>query len=313
MTQKTLLTPLDGSTLSEWVLPYAEALAGATAMAIRLFAVVESQPRGLTARSERVATEKETRELAAAQTYLNRHADALRAHGLCVSTEVVVGEPRDKILSAASNGIDMVALATRGHGAVDRWLIGSVADHVMRLCQRPTLLVRPPYTSLPLRPVSLERIMVPLDGSPLAEAALPAACDLASTAQASLLLVRVEPWLTGRWAPDRSAEEFASLEHTLERKAQAYLEQAQGLLPGKLPCQLSVLRGRVAESLIDFTIHERVDLTVMTTHGRGRLSRAVLGSTADRLVRAGVPVLLLRSSSGDEREHKEAGHMHQPG
>src|SRR3712207_2870946 len=89
----------------------------------------------------------------------------------------------------------MIVMASRGRGAVGRLLIGSVADAVMRTGPRPILLVRPSYVRVPRRRVRLQQLMVALDGSPVAETALPLAGELAGGAGATLYLVRVEPSL----------------------------------------------------------------------------------------------------------------------
>ena len=111
---------------------------------------------------------------------------------------------------------------------------------------------------------------------------------------ARLTLVRVEPWITEGSAPYGAVPEFTQLEDEVAATAQAYLTQvAERLGPGPA-VDTVVLRGRPAESLVSFSFHERIDLVVMTTNGRGGLRRLVLGSVADRLVRSGLPTLLAR-------------------
>jgi nucleotide-binding universal stress UspA family protein/predicted transcriptional regulator len=295
MDQRLLLVPLDGSDVARVAVPYAAAIARLAHAAIHLLAVVEREPRGLTERSERIAAEIEERRRERLESVLDDVAADLRRQGIDVATETAAGDPVDAILAASGrHGAAMIVMATHGRGGVERAAMGSVADKVMRLGDRPTLLVRPPYLPVPLRPVDLRRLMVPLDGSPLAEAALAPAVELAAAAGADLALVRVEPWRTEGVAPLGTVPEFVRLEEEAAAEAQAYLDSVCRRLPGGIEVSPYVLRGRPAETLIDFARHEHIDLIVMTTHGRGGLRRLVLGSTADAVVRAGVPALLVR-------------------
>jgi nucleotide-binding universal stress UspA family protein len=150
----------------------------------------------------------------------------------------------------------------------------------------------------------LKRLVVPLDGSPLAEEALPLAVELGAATRARLTLVRVEPWVTEGSAPYGSVPEFTRREDDAATAAQEYLTRVARRL-GPVPANDTVvLRGRPAEELVDFSVHERFDLVIMTTHGRGGLRRLVLGSVADRLVRAGVPALLARPK--EPTAHRDA-------
>lgn len=295
---RTLLVPLDGSPVAEMALPYAEAFAKATGTSIHLLSVIEPVPRGLTSRSTKRAAEIEQAQREALQGALTVAADRLGRAGLDVSLSVMDGPPAETILAAArSDTVAIVVMGTHGRGGVDRWGVGSVADTVMRASPKPMLLVRLPYTPAsqraPLRPVTLGRLMVPLDGSALAEGSLPLAADLADATGATLTLVRVEPWVTIGSAPYGAVAEFTEMEERAAAEAARYLDDVRRRLPKKVNAETIVLRGRPAESLIDFAQYERIDLVIMTTHGRGGVRRLVMGSVADRLVRAGVTMLLV--------------------
>lgn len=149
----------------------------------------------------------------------------------------------------------------------------------------------------------LRRIMVPLDGSAFAEAALPAAFDLARRDSARVQLVTVrEPPLplvrTGN-APIRDP----ALDEELLREARRYLDVLLGRIGAgdRVRVSTALLLGSTTETLADRVRDEAVDLVVMTTHGRGGVSRAWLGSVADGLVRRSLaPILLLRAGEGTE-------------
>jgi nucleotide-binding universal stress UspA family protein/predicted transcriptional regulator len=294
----TVLVPLDGSPLAEEAVPYAAAIAKATGAPVLVLSVVEREPRGLTHRSEQRAAQKESAHGEARRQYLAGIAAELQAQGLAVTTEVAVGDPVTLILAAASRDVvSMVVMTTHARGAVGRWLLGSAADAVVRWGQRPTLLLHPPYVRLPRRRVTLERLLVPLDGSPLAEAALPLAQDLAAAAGATLSLVRVEPWITRLGETPWATPDLVQEEEQAAATASAYLAEVRRRLPESAKVETVVLRGSPAPSLVEFVRYEHVDLVVMSTHGWSGLHRLLLGSTAEHLVRSSVPTVLVRPAA----------------
>lgn len=269
---------------------------------LHLLAVVERKPRGLTRRSDDLANKLEEEQKSRLERYLATIADPLRNDGCSVRTTIAMGAPAETILSVAdSDATSVIVMTTHGRAGVDRidrWSIGGVADKVMRLSTRPTVLVRLPYTragrEIPRRSVTFAHLLVPLDGSDMAEVALMPAADLAARTGARLTLIRVEPWLTEGSARYGTVPEFTTLEEEAAAAAASYLNDVRRRLSDDQNVETVVLRGRPAESLIEFALHERVDLVAMTTHGRGGFRRLVLGSTADRMVRSGVPTLLIR-------------------
>jgi len=190
-------------------------------------------------------------------------------------------------------------MATHGRSGLERWYLGSVADKVMRLVERPILLITPAAVGeegQAAPAVRFAHIAVPLDGSSLAEAALPAAEELAAATGGAITLVRVQPWLVTATMPYPYVPELGELETQIEAADQAYLATAAARLRPGLAVDVILLRGSPSGALLEYFAANRPDLVVMTTHGRGGLQRLVLGSTADRLVRAGLPVLLLRDT-----------------
>jgi nucleotide-binding universal stress UspA family protein len=190
----------------------------------------------------------------------------------------------------------MVVMATHGRGGLQRLFLGSVADKVMRTADQPTLLISPSEDATARQAIQLRRIVVPLDGSPLAEAALAPAARLAAAAGARLVLLRVQSWPVMTTMALPYVPDLGPVEAELERQAQQYLEGVLGRLPAGVAADIAVLRGIPTMTLVDYVQENAVDLVVMTTHGRGGVRRLALGSTADRLIRLGLPVLLIRAA-----------------
>jgi nucleotide-binding universal stress UspA family protein len=138
-------------------------------------------------------------------------------------------------------------------------------------------------------------LLLPLDGSPFAEAALPQAVAVASRMQATLHLVRVRQFHAVAAGPMVAAEEE-------DREAVAgYLDRIAERVGriSQVPVKPAILEGPVVETLDEYVQRERIALVVLSTHGRRGLSRVRLGSVADALLhRLRVPMLAVRPPEG---------------
>jgi nucleotide-binding universal stress UspA family protein len=140
--------------------------------------------------------------------------------------------------------------------------------------------------------MKLGTILVPLDGSALAEAALPKALELAEVSGARVLLVRAAQASTLPVADPTAAQVKVVTE------AEAYLAEVQARLTrqGRVPVETSVWYGPAAYAIVEAARIRRVDQIVMTTHGRSGLGRLLLGSVAESVLRGTTtPILLLRA------------------
>lgn len=145
-----------------------------------------------------------------------------------------------------------------------------------------------------------KHILVPLDGSHLAEAALPAALALASRFDGEITLLRVvrPPYIMTNTGGAVYAELLVALRDQMHEEATAYLKNYQGSLrqQGYVAHSHITEVEPVAEAILDVAEALGVDTIVMSTHGRGGMSRWVYGSVADKVLRgATVPVLLIRA------------------
>ena len=139
-----------------------------------------------------------------------------------------------------------------------------------------------------------KRILVILDGSELAEAALPHAQEMARRYSAQLVLLRVVQPLPPQ--PEALYDTLARVDEQTLGLARDYLERVtKGLQETGIDVETVVRRGVPHAEIVDYADHNDIDLIVMTTRGRSGLTRWLMGSVADRVVRgASVPVLLVR-------------------
>jgi len=135
---QTLLVPLDGSSCAEDVLPYVEKLAGDLKAKISLLRVVYAHTfPGVDPTDAEVAVVQE------AEAYLRDIEGRLKAKGFEVDTHVRYGDDAEEILDhAAQKGVDFIAMTTHGRSGVKRWLLGSVAEKILRHAPKPVFLVR---------------------------------------------------------------------------------------------------------------------------------------------------------------------------
>ncbi len=145
-----------------------------------------------------------------------------------------------------------------------------------------------------------KKIMVPLDGSDLAECVLPHAEAIAMGCEVKnvIFVCAVEPLYlpsSSEWVP--TPEERQRIESSQRSNAQDYLTELVGRLKyDGVDIQSEVITGKAAESLADYAEKNGVDLIVIATHGRSGVSRWMWGSVADRILRSAcVPVLMVRA------------------
>ena len=311
---KTILVPLDGSILAEQVLPSVRVLAPLLDARVCLLRVVaEPDEDGLL--PETIAATYSVGEPLAmahqrwrhslerlrqnAERYLESHAALLHGDGLDVAFDVRCGPAADAIVEAALNHhVALIALASHGYSGVRRWALGSVADRVVRATSIPTLIVR---RAAPAQERAIKRIMVPLDGSALAQQALPLATELTRSTHAELLLVRaVVPTIDdcASFSPRHGQlMEYGEVLAALRHQAASDLDTlADQLRSHEVTITTHVVNGHAAEVLVDAAAQRGVDLIVMATHGYGGLRRWALGSVADKVLHAATtPLILVRA------------------
>ena len=304
-----ILGSLDGSNTAENVLPYARSMASSLSLPLVLVSVVEPSHHSVADDLNPTLLDHENvpHRMRHTTEYQEGIAQRLRGDGLEVSCVIHEGEPAAMIVEEAEKDAGtLIAMASHGRTGLARWWLGSVTDKVLHLAENPLLIIRSTESSGPADGL-LERMIVPVDGSDLAEQVLSHAAYLASGMGLAIDLARVTPSSAEYYRPMAigpvdgppripSYETFAA---GVDADAQAYLEQVSQRLrsEGVATVQTHLLNGAPAECLIDLATESPHRLVAMTTHGRSGVGRLVLGSVAERVVRhSGDPVLLIRAS-----------------
>ncbi len=295
MSEPLIVVPLDCSELSERAVPYASAMAKATGAHLLVLTVWEEGERAIITNLPDLAEDLFKRLEEHYADYLAGVAKQLEAEGVTVETDVLLGDPTEQILRIIEQRAPrLLVMATHGRSGLSRWRCGSVANKMAREAPVPTMVVGPKVLEDAARGGAIRRILVPLDGSPLAESALRLALELAEALDAGLILSQVVRWPTPAFTMGPADIDVPEIVGQLTEAAQHYLLQTQEELRTERPMETKVLQGPPADALIDLAEAEGIDLVVMASHSRGGLALVVLGSVADRMLQGSAPVLLVR-------------------
>jgi nucleotide-binding universal stress UspA family protein len=183
---------------------------------------------------------------------------------------------------------------------MSRWRLGSVVDKVIRNAERNVLAIGPKARARgewldPELVPPFRSILVPLDGSALAENALPVAKSFADAFNSKLHLIRAVPIPMLDEDMPGEAIYTPDLLDSMVSSARTYLTSAASRLASPEGARLDVLVGPPAPQIEDYATLNNIDLVVMTSHGRGGIARAALGSVTDRLLGGPAPVLVVRA------------------
>jgi nucleotide-binding universal stress UspA family protein len=263
-----ILVPVDGSRFSEEVLPYAMSIAQGLGAKLVLMRVQERES----------ADDEATRQFQAL-------ADALQAEPRTVAGR---GNVAAAILEEAARvRSTLVAMTTHGRSGIAEAMLGSVAHDVVRTGHNPVLVYRPrgrqPQGGH--RPVEINTVMLPIDGSGHSEWMAQQAGEWARALKARLLVVQV---ISPEARPDPGVPSNDALESSYVRSHAVDLGRRYGV-----EANWEVLHGDPADAMARFIGERRDILVVMATRGRSALQAAVLGSVTAGLLREGnVPIVV---------------------
>ena len=288
---RTILVPLDGSTFAEHAIPAAVGIARRNGAALEL--IIVDRPPVAWIVPEVPITFDERYSGIDGRRYLEQLHSRMPVD-VPVHLTRLHGNPTPMLVRHIAETEPMlVVMSTHGRGGFGRMWVGSVADGVARQSPAPVMLIRPPATEADLTATPLvARVLIPLDGSTASEEIMDQALALFGVEDVEYTLTRVLSPLAVMEPPDRRVTSVkrrethpasllhAEAEHLLERGATVHERLVIGDWPAKAIAELAAELG--------------ADVIAMTTHARRGLSRFVMGSVADAVLRtAERPVLLL--------------------
>lgn len=293
-----ILIPLDGSNAAEQVLPYGRFFARALKIPVTLLEVVDPDTLNLLANPEQgryidtLLAERTERRRAYLETI------ARSFPGVTIDCSVESGKAEEVIIEkAAADKGTLIVMATHGRSGIQRWLLGSVAEKVLHGAANHVLLVRAGEKGRVDGEAIMKTVVVPLDGSPVAEQVLPHIVDLAKKLTFKVIYMRayaLPPAITG----DEYGTYMEELIKQLEAETLEYLGQKtkEAKSKGLENVESVASFGYGAEAIIKLGRQTPDNLIAMCTHGRSGLKRWVLGSVTERVVQhSGDPVLIIRA------------------
>ena len=296
-----MLIPLDGSETAENVLPYGRRLAAVAHVAVELLGVVEmADIAGDIAANQATYAEALIREAVRNSTeYLESVARTFRNGKVRCTVEQ--GRPQDVITAAAAAESDtLIAMATHGRSGVSRWLLGSVTEKVLRGTSNPLLVVRAPGDSKTDGEAVLSSVIVPLDGSDIAETILSPVAALAKALEMQVILLRVYGVPLATYGEDDYyVPDYLELKDQIKDEADSYLNSRAGLLRQQGVAEVStvIIEGSAADAIISLARKTPDNLVAMSPYGRSGLQRWILGSVTEKVVRhCEDPVLIVRGA-----------------
>lgn len=293
---RVIMVPVDGSAFSREAVFQGLRLARKSGASLRLVRVAPGTT--MSGGPDTIALESAawTLERDDLRTQLYRLATECKSNSnVEIAATVEEGPVADALRGhALRHGVDLIVMATHARHGMARAFLGSVADQLIRETGIPVLVVRPPSLATELIDgPCYKRIIVPLDGSALAERSLQPALALAKIEHAQLTLLRiVAPEKTaaaenGAWTAPRRAAGIDEAERYLAKMRIALVE------PGLRIHSAVVVADDVPRAIAGFAQASDEDLIAIATHGRGGIARAIIGSVADRVMREGLLSMLV--------------------
>jgi nucleotide-binding universal stress UspA family protein len=300
---RSLVVPLDGTRFSEHALPLAEGIAQATGAQLHLAHVhVPHPPEALIANTQFQyegvdLDEYDRRDRAWERTYLDGLAQrVVQECSASVDTALLEGEvPTTLEEYAREVNADAVILSTHSRTGVRRVWMGSVAEALIRAGNLPILAVHAEEGEKVGPPLEIENILIPLDGSELAESILQAAADLAIAFNARVTLLQV---ISSRF-PTNNGLVPALPQHWTEalQAGEDYLEKVARRLRtrGMRVDPMVMAHPKPSQAIQDVATEVEAGMIAMATHGYSGVKRALFGSVAEDVLRhSDVPMLIRR-------------------
>jgi nucleotide-binding universal stress UspA family protein len=308
---RSILVPLDGSAFGEHALPLAMTMArrlGASLNLIHVHSLLDATYAELQVFDNTLDQELRAKEREYLHAIQKQVQDRL---SVPVTICNVDGEISSVVCEQADSlRANWVVMTTHGRGPMGRFWLGSVTDDLVRSLPIPLILVHPHDQATDLaKEETIQNILITLDGTPLAEHVLESAVTLGKAVGAEFTLLRVispvypvtlpaEPAIIGGAAMD-IMERVETLHVELRKEANHYLDAvAERLRTQGLKVHTRVMIEEQPDVAILDNAKPPIDMIAIETHGRGGLSRLLMGSVADKVIRGSkLPILVHKTSA----------------
>jgi nucleotide-binding universal stress UspA family protein len=295
-----ILVPLDGSKTAEKVLPYARHLAGKFKIPVELLAVLDiaEMATHISAEKARHLDTMIEDGMRASSTYLRGVATTFPEGN--VTCTVAKDRAEEAIIGKAeADGGTLIAMATHGRSGIDRFLLGSVAEKVLRGSTNPLVFVRAKGEAKTSGEAPFKSIIVPLDGSELAESVIPLAATMAKQLDLEVVLFRAYHIPYNAYSGgDGYMVNYDELLASVRDEAKEYLDKQVADVNKLGVAKVSALskEGFAGDQIIALGHQTPEGLIAMCSHGRSGVKRWVLGSVTENVVRhSDAPVLVVRA------------------
>lgn len=295
-----ILVPLDGSKTAETVLPYARHLAGKFKIPVELLAVLDIAEMATHVSAEKARHLSTMIEdgMRASTTYLRGIATTFPEGNVTCTVEKDRAEEAI-IGKAGADAGALIAMATHGRSGLNRFLLGSVAEKVLRGSANPLVLVRAKEEAKTSGEAPFKSIVVPLDGSELAESVIPLAATMAKKLDLEVVLFRAYHIPYNAYGGDDGyMVNYDELIASVRDEAKEYLDKQVAEVKNLGVAKVSALskEGFAGDEIIALGHKTPDGLIAMCSHGRSGVKRWMLGSVTENVVRhSDAPVLVLRA------------------
>lgn len=282
MIYQNILVPLDGSELAERVLPAALYLAEAMHGSVTLLTVVAKKPSDdVNLMAQAIQTGEYEADL-----YLRSVKKHFLPSMVPIETAVITGKPdKDIIEYAKENGTNLIIMSTHGRSGITRWSFGRTADKVLRRSPCPTVILRSEHD---IEPDQFKRVLLPLDGSPLAERVLTPALEMAKSVGVELFMIHV----VEKGSFYGFGHDEAHIDAEIEA-AQTYLDELRDrAIPAGVAVHSHIEVGSSADAIVDYAEAQEIDLIVVSSRGDSGFNNWMFGSVAEKVMK-GAPCAIL--------------------
>lgn len=286
----TLLVPVDGSDHSRRAAEHGLGLAGRFEATVHLLKVIDLQAAAGPVNAGGVGEVFLDRLQTEAETVVEEVRAAVDDHGVDIRTAVIRGQPSETILEyAAEHDAGLLAMGTHGRTGLNRYIMGSVTERVVRQADQPVLTVH--ATEDNRFDDGYDDILVPTDGSEFAAAAVERGIEIAAQFDAHVHAVNVVDINAAAFSPTYTPP--TELIETLTTQGENATEEiATTARHAGLSATTEVRRGVPSDELLQYADETDIDLVAMGTAGRSGLTRLLVGSTTEQILRrADVPVI----------------------